>query len=105
MASEAVQDRPQWCTVAAAMVITIKVRRAPAPAPVKAAELEAKFDAAWADSFQDAVAKKQDRIRVIELASTEPKPVVTERIVPPDAPVTAPPVLVVQDLDKPLPWL
>ena len=87
--------------IAAAMVVTIKVRRTPAPA-VKAAELEAKFDSAWADSFQTAVAKQQDRIRVIELASTEPKPVVTERVVPPDTPVTAPPVLVVQE-DKPVP--
>jgi hypothetical protein len=61
---------------------------------------EARFDAAWADTFQTAVAKKQDRVRQIELVSTtDPKPVPTQRIMP-DAPATAPPVVLVQEEEE-----
>jgi len=71
------------------------------PAPAKPIKLETKFEAAWVDT-ETVVAKKQDRVRLIEIVSAAPKPVVTERITPPDAPVV-PPVLVVQDVDKPAP--
>lgn len=58
---------------------------------------EDRFDAAWADAFQTAVAKKQDRIRQIEMVSTDdPKPVRTERVMP-DVPAAMPPVMVQEE--------
>jgi hypothetical protein len=52
---------------------------------------EAQFDAAWADNFQTAVLKKQDRVRTIEIdraqiASNEPVPVKTETVRPDPSP-------------------
>ena len=88
----------------AALILTFAIQRLPGETRMVVEKPEikqAQFDAAWADNFQQAVAKKQDRVRVIELASTESKPVVTERIVPPtDAPAVMPPVVMVQE-DKP----
>jgi hypothetical protein len=78
------------------LVLTYAIQRIPAPA--KPVQMESKFDVA--DNFPAAVLKKQDRVRVIDLASTEPRPVETARVVPPGAPALAPPVLVVQE-DKP----
>jgi hypothetical protein len=64
------------------LVLTYAVQRIPAPA--KPIVMESKFDAAWANDFQAAVLKKQDRIRVIginrEAVPAEPVPVTTEVI-------------------------
>ena len=69
----------------------------PAPVPVQA---EARFDAAWSDSFQTAVAKKQDKVRQIEMAvATDPKLIPTERIMP-DAPAKVPPVVLVKEEEE-----
>ena len=89
----------------ATLLLTFAIQRLPGAERIEVPKptiKEAQFDAAWADNFQQAVVKKQqDRVRVIELASTESKPVVTERIVPPtDAPAVMPPVVMVQE-DKP----
>ena len=86
------------------LLLTFAIQRIPGAERIEVPKptiKEAQFDAAWADNFQQAVAKNQDRVRVIELTSTESKPVVTERIVPPtDAPAVMPPVVMVQE-DKP----
>jgi len=88
----------------AALIMTLAIQRLPGETRMvveKPTIREAQPDAAWADNFQQAVAKKQDRVRVIEMASTDSKPVVTERIVPPtDASTVVPPVVMVQE-DKP----
>jgi hypothetical protein len=59
------------------------------PAPAAPIAVAATPDAAWSESFQTAVEKRQDRIRQIEIARPEPVPVVTERIVP-DSPALPP---------------
>jgi hypothetical protein len=90
----------------AALLLTLAIQRLPGETRMvveKPTIHEAQPDAAWADNFQQAVAKKQDRVRVIELASTEPKPVATERVVPPDVSAAMPPVVMVQEPDKPPP--
>jgi hypothetical protein len=90
----------------ATLLLTFAIQRLPGETRMVVEKPEikqAQFDAAWADNFQTAVAKKQDRVRVIELASTDSKPVVTERIIPPtDASTVVPPVVMVQE-DKPEP--
>jgi hypothetical protein len=83
------------------LLMVFAIQRIPVPAEpivVAAVAAEQRFDAAW----QDTVAvipptKKADRLQI---ASTEPK--VTERVPPaPSAPVSMPPVILVQDEDKP----
>ena len=91
----------------AALILTFAIQRIPGAERIEVPKptiKEAQFDAAWADNFQTAVAKKQDRVRQIDMgnpvvASTESKPVVTERIVP-EAPSSVPPVVMTQE-DKP----
>jgi hypothetical protein len=57
------------------------------------AAAEARFDEAWKDTMKVVELKKADQIRNIAL-STEPKPVLTETIVPADSgPASAPPVI------------
>jgi hypothetical protein len=66
------------------------------PEPTSARE--AQFDQSWEDVMQVfPLAKKTDRI--METVSTEPKPIVVERIMP-DTPVVPPVLMPVQD-DKP----
>lgn len=83
------------------LLMVFAVQRSPAPAD--AAE-EDRFDEAWIDIMRPLALKTAD---IEHTASTEPKPVVTERIIPsaPDgAPTSMPPVLaVVDDDDKPSP--
>jgi len=84
-----------------ALLMVLAIQRLPGDEPIK---VEKPLLAADATSV---VVKQPDRIRQIELsapvvASTESKPVVTERIVP-DAPAATPPVIMVQDEDKPAP--
>ena len=85
-----------------ALMTVFAIQRLPGEtaAPPAPTVEEARFDAAWADLFQTAVAKRQDRVRQIELVSSDPKPVQTERIMP-DVPAAAPPVVVVQEEEQP----
>ena len=63
----------------------------PAPAAPITLGLTPKPDPAWASSFEVAMARKQDKIRTIELSKIEPVPVHTERVTVP-ADVIIPPV-------------
>jgi len=66
------------------LMMVFAIQRLPGETVEPAAIPSERFDAAWADAFQTAVvAKKQDKVRQIEMvAATDPKPVLTERVVP-----------------------
>jgi hypothetical protein len=79
------------------LLMVFALQRAPAPASASASQARAgehRFDAAWRDTVAVIPPlKKADRLQV---TSTEPK--VTERVPPaPDALVSVPPVILVQD--------
>jgi hypothetical protein len=83
-------------------MMVFAIQRLPGETVEPAAIPSERFDAAWADAFQTAVvAKKQDKVRQIEMvATTDPKPVLTERVMP-DVPAAVPPVVVQEDEEQP----
>jgi hypothetical protein len=88
----------------ASLLLTVAIQKIPRAERIEIAKptiKEAQFDAAWADNFQTAVAKKQDRIRQIEITrvSTEPVPVTTERVRPDPAPAVPALVALPQDAE------
>jgi len=90
-----------------ALLATFAIQRIPGAERITVEPPEVpseRFDAAWADAFQTAVLRKTDPLQVRKIDMTaatleQPKPVVTERIMP-DAPAKVPPVLVVQEADE-----
>ena len=89
-------------SVAVAAIIAVAVARTPtAQTPVAVKAAEDRFDAAWSDTMQvvgATVLRKADRERQ---AVTDPKSVPTERITEPPSPAAVPPVVFVEDEDKP----
>jgi len=77
------------------LLMVFAIQRMPVPVDAKAEGRQ--FTDAW-NNTEIPPLKKADRFVSV---STEPIPVVVERIAP-DAPASAPPVLLVQDTDKPL---
>lgn len=84
-----------------ALLMMFAIQRTPAPA---AAEHEEMFDAVWIDVMRPLALKNADLEHTTYSLSSESKPVVTERIIPPapdGAPASMPPVVMMQDEDEP----
>lgn len=81
------------------LLLTLAIMRVPSDKRI-VVEKPTIQEVAQSDDAQTVNAKKQDRVRVIDLsyASTEPKSVAVERVVPPaDAPASMPPVVMTQE--------
>jgi hypothetical protein len=89
------------CAGIFSVLLVFATQRIPAPNEKIVVETpDDRFTRSWNDVMSVASAsalKKADRERV---AAADPKPVATERITTPDAPVTVPPAIAVQE-DKP----
>jgi hypothetical protein len=88
----------------ATLFLTFAIQRIPGAERIEVPKptiQEAQTNAAWADNFQQAVAKKQDRVRQIEInrVSTEPVPITTERVRPDPAPSVPALVALPQDAE------
>ena len=75
------------CAAIIALTLTLAIQRIPAPKdPIVVTAVKQEqppFNPEWASSFERAVLKKADKVRVIDMAKAdEPKPIQTERVVP-----------------------